>query len=175
MCVAMAASVMAQNNLTTGYRGFVDGMAGLVVGDSEASTNFEFSTTHGYQFNNKLFVGAGVGVLFYNRNLVIDQEAKTVTEDETRKLGFPIYGEVRYDFMDNRFTPFVSGRIGYTVGQLHGLYYVPAVGIRFAVGEKMGINLALIYTSQKWKSTRVYDNETKHRTSGIGLRVGIDW
>lgn len=129
-----------------GYRGFIDSNnfldlnIGFLVGssgDSYVSTGF--TTSHGYQFNDWLYVGGGTGFV-YNLNWK-DLEA-THYNDKSRYV-IPIFAEVRLDARWNRFTPYFSAQIGGNVAERGGLYLSPTVGYRFNWGRKSAINFGL--------------------------------
>jgi hypothetical protein len=90
------------------------------------------TTTHGYQINNNLFVGAGV--LF---NLGVPMLDGTVAT----------FLDLRYDRSFNKFRPYGDIRIGYSrvgyalTGKKDGVYFSPTVGHRFNWGKKFGVNV----------------------------------
>lgn len=123
-----------------GYRGFVDVGAAfsfnripsLDLTNGQYMNNHDrfllLSTTHGYQFNDNLFLGAGV--LF----------------GLGEEFEMPIYVDGRYDFKFNKFTPFADLRIGYNIGKERnssGFWFSPTIGYRFNWGRKLGLNLGI--------------------------------
>ena len=150
------------------YRGFVDASLGYFLTpfhpendkeDSKRRIEFDLTTTHGVQIN-KLFVGAGTGILL-------------------PEVSFPLYVAGRYDFWGKHgINPYVSLRVGYIfrvkgsylMGRLsyethdtylsngieyreeyrwnegyyaEGLYVQPQVGARFRMGRNTGFNLGI--------------------------------
>lgn len=90
-----------------GYRGFVD--ANVMVGrlDDEFDCNDDFNkvgflTTHGFQFNPKIFVGGGLGVMF--------QAGDDLVEDFD--VIIPVYSAFRYDILARKVSPFLDVRLG---------------------------------------------------------------
>lgn len=135
-----------------GYRGFVEWDNSFCnlpyfdnsTGEYEKDLQWMigFTTTHGYQINNNLFVGAGILL----------------------NLGFPMlegtiatFLDVRYDRCLNKFRPFGDIRIGYAnVGyaltdEKGGIYISPTVGHRFNWGGKFGVNIGVGATVQSKK------------------------
>lgn len=113
-----------------GYRGFVDFnvMEGFLVRDGGYDGHYSHSgllTTHGYQFNPKVFVGAGFGVLWQT--------------DDGQGSDFdcliPIYSAFRCDFVARKVSPFVDVRLGgfattSSCTDFYGFYMSLAVGVR---------------------------------------------
>ncbi|MCH5326117.1 MAG: hypothetical protein J1E29_02810 [Duncaniella sp.] len=121
--------------ISRGYRGFVE------VGYSIATTKytdyedynlsmFTVSTTHGYQvIPNYLFVGAGVAYW----NLTSYGES-----------ALPLFADVRSDFYSfGRWGFFADLKLGYSVAGEQGLFYSPKVGARYAITDKLGLNLGI--------------------------------
>lgn len=129
-----------------GYRGFIDSSNfldlnfGFLVGsggDSYVSTGF--TTSHGYQFNNWLYVGGGTGFI-YNLNW---KDLKATNYNDKSRYVIPLFAEVRFDAKWKRFTPYFSTQIGANVAERGGLYFSPTIGYRFNWGRKSAINFGL--------------------------------
>ncbi|MDR0575259.1 MAG: DUF4156 domain-containing protein [Tannerella sp.] len=54
------------NYKVSGYKGTFDAGYNLAMGGTGDKGSFEFNTSHGYQINEYLFVGAGIGLHLYN-------------------------------------------------------------------------------------------------------------
>ena len=133
-----------------GYKGFVE--TGYIFDLSDCNANrFELSTTHGYQFNNYLFVGGGAGINFYT-----DADLYSV----------PLFASFRANFMNKKITPFADIKSGYTVGDVEGAFVTVGLGVRFALAKKMALNLKLEYAYQE------YDYES---INGIGIKLGFEF
>lgn len=136
----------------SGYRGFFD--AGYVIsatkiGDADVSNRISATTSHGYQINETFFAGAGAGFQYFHQG-----EAYTI----------PVFGDLRADI--SKF--FVDAKIGYSLGDWEGFYLNPAVGYRFPLGEKLGLNISAGYLLQTLSGV--------DGTSGdITLHIGIDF
>lgn len=124
-----------------GYRGFLDWSSsirseqfGYITLEGALTTYRDntfytgFSTSHGYQINPMLFVGAGIGM---ERCGKWDSWIA------------PVFLQGRADLLFGKFTPFGDLRIGYNVANGGGIYVSPTVGYRFNWGRKMGVNLGL--------------------------------
>ena len=98
-----------------GYRFFL--AADQMVGDM---TGFKFTTTHGAQFNNKIFLGGGVGFC--------------VADDDVEfYLSIPVYANFRFDILNKKTTPFIEARAGvaFAIEGTTGFYGNISVGGRF--------------------------------------------
>jgi hypothetical protein len=125
-----------------GYRGFIEwdnSFCNLPYFDNstgEYAKDLQWmiglTTTHGYQINNNLFVGAG---LLLNLGLPMLDGS------------FATFLNVRYDRSFNKFRPFGDIRIGYAIAgyaiteEQGGVYISPTVGHRFNWGKKFGVNI----------------------------------
>lgn len=101
------------------------------VGDYE-SDKIELSASYGYQFNPYLFLGVGAALDFY-------------TDGECT---LPFFTHFRANFMNTRITPFGDVKLGYTVGELSGVYLTMGLGVRFVWTKKLAVNLRLEYSFQ---------------------------
>lgn len=98
-----------------GYRFFF--AADQMIGDM---TGFKFTTTHGVQFNNKIFLGGGVGFC--------------VADDDVEfYLSIPVYANFRFDILNKKTTPFIEARAGvaFAIEGTTGFYGNISVGGRF--------------------------------------------
>lgn len=138
----------------TGYKGFVDLGYTLGVGDWGVD-RVELSTSHGYQFNPYLYVGAGVGVNYY-----FDAEV----------VGLPIFAHVRGNILDNSISPYVDFRIGYSpLKDVQGLYMAPSVGCKI-----YSFNVSIGYVMQKAKYTYYYLDGSEN-CGGFSIKVGYEF
>lgn len=124
-----------------GYRGFLewgndirtDNYWGLYAIERKTSVCTGFMTSHGYQFNPYLYVGAGLGFEYSN---VSDCHI------------IPLFLDGRTDLKFGRFTPFFDVRLGVSLTEGAGVYFSPTIGYRFNWGRKVGINLGVGMTLQ---------------------------
>lgn len=165
VCVISACSAFAQTE--KGFRGFVD--LGYTISTSELQVTYGRHTetydisnrllatfTGGYQCIPEFFIGVGAGVSYWH-------------ETEGSSIGVPIFADLRYDLrMDGRFSFFVDARVGYSVVDIEGLYVAPFVGARYALNDKMGLNLGVGYEMQKQK-------DIDGSCGGVTFKLGFDF
>lgn len=126
-----------------GYRGFVESESlffpdlGFVAGEGGDSDFWTgISTTHGYQFNPHLFVGAGMSCVW----MLNDDDFHS---EKSKVKYLPLFADLRTDLRFGRFTPFVDLRVGCNLLR-HGAFSgALTVGYRFDWGRRVAVNLAL--------------------------------
>lgn len=155
-------SSTASKTTLRGYKGFID-FAYTANVDYDNASKVEFSTTHGYQFNNHFFLGAGIAVHHY-----IDADVNSV----------PIYANVKANFLRTKITPFADVKSGYSVGDVEGAYASIGIGVHFSLKGKKALNLALVYDYQG--SETAFDHEYYHydvdnSLQSIGIRFGFEF
>jgi hypothetical protein len=126
-----------------------------------------FTITNGYMFNEHWAAGAGVGFEIFDYNL------------------FPLFAELRYTLWDNKISPFVVVKGGYSFGSLKakhydelylnwspyyiadtrlrhygGLMVHPEIGVKVPLSENSDLLFTVAYRYQKTKSVarKEYDN-----------------
>lgn len=166
---------------TKGYRGFFDLYGGFSFGNKmnvfagdlrviglSNYMYFGISTTHGYQINRNLFIGAGAGVFSDAMREDTGREAYQSVIGCTI-FNIPIYADVRWDFgLAEKTAPFVGIKFGYQLGLnspdkfitgdysdmyyldiysygASSFYFQPTIGLRTGIGGKSGINIGLSY------------------------------
>lgn len=156
-----------------GYRGFADFDLYYFREKTPWYSNSDYlylsvSTSHGYQFNPHLYIGAGF--TFGGDNML------------------PFYVNARTDWKFGKFTPFGDVKLGYNLTGGGGVFFSPSIGYRFNWGRKLGINLGVGYTLKGYNSP-VYqiiespdgyqiieEIGTKNRNqSYFTVRLGIDF
>ena len=144
--------------LERGFRGIVDLSSHYGVGDAENNYLLTASFTPGYQITHFLFVGCGAAptlVLFDN---------KYSDEVETSFI-LPLYGAIRFDFINARVSPFLDLRSGYSVtNDCKGFYGYAGVGCRI-----FKWSLSAGYTYQKNESSRI------DHFDFVGVRAGLEF
>ena len=108
-------SASAPTGLQSGYHAFLEAGYGVGTGDFGADC-IELTTSHGYQINPYVFVGAGAGVKYYH-----GPDAWSV----------PIFANARGTLLDGPISPFLDIKIGYSAADVSGFYFSPSVGYRF--------------------------------------------
>jgi hypothetical protein len=126
-----------------------------------------FTITNGYRFNKQLAAGAGVGFEIFDTNL------------------FPLFAELRYTLWDNKISPFVVVKGGYSFGNFNskhydnlylnwtpyyvnnaglrnygGFMFQPEIGVKVPLNENSDVLFSAAYRYQKTKSVARtdYDN-----------------
>lgn len=148
-----------------GYKGFVD------VGYSFANADFDFfeiTTTHGYQFNNHIFAGGGIGFQYFS-----DPDYKIV----------PIYANFRFNFLNAKVTPYADLRTGGTLGDYEGFYNSISLGVRFTLKNRTAINVAVGYTYQELEYEYHYHRDgwdyyywdNHENVNALTLKIGVEF
>lgn len=116
------------------YRGFFD------ITPKFPYYDLELTTTHGWQFNSKLYLGAGTGL--------IDVLCGEALDDSDNTTAIPIFVKFRVDNLcEKRWTPFGEIKTGiykeiFDAADF-GLYLVLQGGVRYALAERLGLNCGL--------------------------------
>ncbi len=156
-----------------GYKGFIEigGSAGAthnhVKGHEESFTGYygydyeEYDytnkwltgtgglyTTHGYQFNSYLFLGAGIGAEY---------------SGSSNKLILPLYGEFRCNFQNpntHKCIPFIGVRAGANVFKKshNGFFGNIFLGYRIPLQGAFALNVSVGYQLHKYNYSRNYSN-----------------
>lgn len=129
------------------YRGFVDLGYTIGVGAVSNSDRVELTTTHGVQIFPELFVGAGAGINFYHSS--------------DGAIALPFFVDVRTDILRSNITPFVDLKVGYSFGEVNGLYVMPSVGCKVN-----HLDFSLGYVSQRYHGLNV---------GGLSLKFGVNF
>ena len=141
-----------------GYKGFVDLGYTFGIGDWGID-RLELSTSYGYQFNPYIFVGAGVAANYY-----FDAEC----------FGLPIFVHVRGNIFDNKISPYIDFKIGYSpLEDVKGMYMVPSVGCKIK-----SFNVSIGYVMQKveyYYYDSYYFIEGSENCGGLSLKVGYEF
>lgn len=184
VAVAMALPAAAQGYWqeaapSKGYKGFVE--AGYAFGiQFHDDYYYDYSrepswdqvsvlTTHGVQFSQFVFFGAGVGINYYKQ---LDW------------TNVPIYGAFRF-MMPLSVAPYVDIKVGYSAGKIDGLYGSVGMGCRFPIngrtGFNIGVNLDLQHCDRQLmpsaRSDYYYHDDyyLDGVTAAIAIRAGIDF
>ena len=165
ICVLLAllAWPITARNLHRGYRGFVDfdnafGAMSYYDGAHEVMHDFQWfigvSTSHGFQFNENLFVGGGLLLSVAQPSLYGN---------------VPVFADFRYDADFGRFKPYADVRIGCNLLS-PGLYFSPTVGHRFSCGRKANFNVGL-----GMMLLRIDDAGKQAERCFFALKLGFDF
>lgn len=147
------------------YRGFAD--LGYAVGVGDFETNrIELSASYGYQFNPHIFLGLGAALDYY-----ADADISSI----------PMFVHFRANLLKTRITPFGDIKLGYTAGEITGLYMTMGLGARFALTKKWALNLRLEYSYQgdaqyEWfEHTNSSLKQENLTFQGIGIKAGFEF
>ncbi|MCM0719256.1 hypothetical protein NBH15_13345 [Parabacteroides sp. W1-Q-101] len=145
-----------------GYKGFVEFGGGFGVGDW-AGNFVGLTTSHGYQFNPHIFVGAGAGFNYDFGNELIF---------------IPVFADFRYNILNRNITPVFGTKIGYSVYDGQGVFFNPSIGCRFGLSESFALNLTFNYGLQTEEAeyywSGYYESETVLLHT-IGFKLGIEF
>lgn len=163
----------------SGYKGTFDAGYNLAMGGTGEKGSFEFNTSHGYQLNEYLFVGAGVGLHIYNARdinmtnsknypqyigtpnssgIIVPTDSVTYMRAvDSSYMTLPIFLDVRgyLPLQNSQFTPFAMFRVGYAFNLSDsfggmGLYMNPAIGVKYQISPMIGINFSVGYSYQSY-------------------------
>lgn len=168
----------------------VNGAIGL---DNLSKYNVGISLVPKINVNNYLFFGVGLGFKYaetlYNHTLEYLTSYHIEYEDESRdhKTLIIPFVHLKYNFSNDRVSPFFSGNVGYTidVGQnpyknLEGLYIEPIVGLDFDNGNTksyLGVGFSIQkhhYTDFYISSVTMSSDKTVYGESlSLSLHMGI--
>ncbi len=181
--LCMTQSMSAQNVSGQCYRGFADAGYTFGIGDYDFG-RFEINTSHGYQINPYIFLGAGVGLHFMSKYETPNMTIALDTRES--KVDIPLFANARVNFMRNKFCPFIDIKGGTYVTNSGGLYVNASAGLRIATNEKQAVNISVGYTVEKlefetFDSFKGYTSMAYNRsgrlltTEGIALKVGYEF
>lgn len=143
-----------------GYRGSIEDGYNLNTDDSKLNIH-SVMTIHGYQFNQYLFLGAGVGV----EQISYNDSGFTYYKNSSN---IPVIGDVRLYFIPRAISPMVDVRYGYTLGGHKGSYFNPSAGVDFSISPRCGFYLLVGYFEYKYE----YDEE-KYKSRNLTFRLGF--
>lgn len=129
-----------------GYRGFADLGYGIGVGDYEFG-RFSIETSHGYQFNHYIFLGAGVGFQFSSKYETPGMEYALDKRDS--KVDIPLFANVHINILKKKFSPFIDLKGGAYVNNGGGAYINAAAGLRIATTARQAVNITVGYAFQQ--------------------------
>ena len=173
----------AQNTAKNCYRGFVDAGYSGGIGDYDFG-RFEVNTSHGYQINPYLFIGAGTGLHFMASYKTKDMDIPLDIRDS--KVDIPVFANIRCNFLKKKVSPFIDVKGGTYVTNNGGLYVNASAGCRFSINEKQAINLSVGYTTEKLQF-ETFDRFTGHTsmdytryttlydTEAITIKLGFEF
>lgn len=164
-------SAQEETRVPSGYQGFLD-MNNLYTFSKDINNSIGMSTTHGFYFNPKAYVGLGMGFETNNDYVLV-----------------PIYAAIHYNFNYARpVSPIMRLRLGSYLGDGFGTYADLALGVRFASKRDFAVSIMVAGTFFEGYKDEIYHEwidengcwqydyvESKIQPSGVGLRIGIEW
>ena len=176
-------SVNAQNVSGNCYRGFVDAGYTIGVGDYDLD-RFEINTSHGYQINPIIYLGAGVGLHFMSS---YETSGMDIALDERdSQIDIPLFANFKCNFSKGKFVPFTDIKCGSYINNNGGLYLNTSLGFRIATDQKKAINVSFGYTTEKLEFQQFNDFigyssldytriGNKYDANGISLKIGYEF
>lgn len=158
--------INAQNISRNCYRGYVDAGYAIGVGDYEFN-RFEINTSHGYQFNPYLFLGAGTGFHFMS-------SYKTKIDARDCQVDIPVFANIRCNFSKNKVAPFFDLKGGTYINNNGGMYGNASIGFRVAINEKQAVNLSVGYATEDLEFEDIMGN-ARLETEAVTLKVGFEF
>jgi len=185
MLICLACMVSnAQNASGNCYRGFID--IGYDVGNGDYDFGrFVINTTHGYQFNPYIFLGAGAG--FHFMSTYETKGSSDIPLDiRESKVDIPIYANAHMNFTKGKIAPFIDGKAGTFVTNNGGMFWNLSVGCRIATNAKQAVNISIGYAVEKLEfetfdrflnySSMDYTREPRVQNAEcVTLRVGYEF
>lgn len=171
-CIFSVSAQEKEIRVPSGYQGFID-MNNLYTFSKDINNSIGMSTTHGFYFNPKAFVGLGMGFETNNDYVLV-----------------PIYAAIHYNFNYSKsVSPIMRLRLGSYVGDGFGTYADLALGVRFASKRDFAVSIMVAGTFFEGYDDKIYqdyqdENGYWHcgvqttqtiQPSGVGLRIGIEW
>ena len=135
-----------------GYRGFIDITHSVPLGDWGLARG-GFTTSHGYQICPYLFAGAGVGLHIYEHfNLNNNWKNHIHTSGQGDPFSLPIFAHLRSEFVKSLISPYVDAKVGYSIADKSGFYFVTTIGARLSLkanGKELGFSIGAGFDLQQ--------------------------
>lgn len=146
LTVVFAAFTTYAQEQIKGYRGFAEIGYGIGVGDYDFG-RFSIETSHGYQFNHYIFLGAGLGFQFSSKYETPGMEYALDKRDS--KVDIPIFANLHFNFLKKKISPFVDLKGGAFVNNGGGAYVNASAGFRIATTARQAVNISVGYAFQQ--------------------------
>lgn len=191
LLLLLAVLPLASNaqNIQKGYHGFADLGYNKCLSQLDPST-IEITTSHGYQFNPYIFLGAGVG-FDLTGSCKWGEVSGHAFEKRDSKVDIPIFFNAHSNFTKTKFSPFADVKVGAYVNNDCNIYAKIALGCRYALGNNMGLSLSVGYKYRKatvqhlemtsgtkynnYNYSFYYRDETGYAMEGISVDLGFDF
>lgn len=184
----MLLSIISQaQTLQKGYRGMFDVGYCHYLSQIDPST-IELTTSHGYQFNPYIFLGAGIGFDFTGESEWGEVSGRPYNK-RAAKVDIPLFFNARANITKTRISPFADARVGAYINNDGNIYANLALGCRYALNEKMGLSFSVGYEFRKVTVEQInmrtnyksYNNEFYYtdrpdqNVDGLVFKVGVDF
>jgi hypothetical protein len=164
--------------VVSGYKGIFDAGYNLSMGATGEKGSFEINTSHGYQINEYLFAGAGLGLHIYNaRDTALKNpnsfphyvgtvtSGKIIPDDaftymravDSSFMTLPVFLDIRgyLPLQNSNLMPFFMFRFGYTFNLSDsfggmGIYMNPALGLKYQLSPAIGLSFSVGYAYQSY-------------------------
>ena len=146
LAVVLAPFTTYPQEQSKGYRGFAEVGYGIGVGDYDFG-RFSIETSHGYQFNHYIFLGAGLGFQFSSRYETPGMEY--ALDKRESKVDIPIFANLHFNFLKKKFSPYVDLKGGAFVNNGGGAYVNASAGLRIATTARQAVNISVGYAFQQ--------------------------
>ena len=153
------------NGPTTGFKIFAEGgysQGAGIYGEERVS----FMASAGYFFKSHLFTGIGSGENYYT---------------SSKKHSIPLYGIIRVNLLNNSISPFIDAKVGYSIGDIKGLYFTPSVGARWMIDDIIAFTTSIGYEFQRTDDLNLNNNnninavQSKHNIGALSLKIGFEF
>ena len=134
--------------------------------DGGSSVHFELTTSHGMQVCPYFFAGAGVGIRTGSGTAAAVMDMDFVQA--------PFFLQVRSNLTPKNVTPYVDLKGGYSVGDMHGAFISPALGVSVPLCSRLGLNVEIAYQAQNSKDKYTWGTENVWRHM-LSVGVGIEF
>lgn len=148
-----------------GYRAFIDYGSWVNIKDTRVLAT-AFSTTHGYQFNRHLFLGAGIGI----ENISVADREYTILQNG---INLPAFVAAKAYILRTRIAPYIDLRGGYTVLGIKGWNAAAAAGVDFCITPRLGLYANVGYSLMQLKDPEYRDSENNEFLHNAFLKLGI--
>ena len=155
-----------------GYKAFYEVEYGFDVDDKEdyytgdrpggypQCNNLMLSTSQGYQINNIVYVGGGIGLLRYL---------------DGKQTLMPMFADVRVNFLnDKKVLPFCNARIGGVFGTWGGVYASVWLGARLKTSQKHAVSFS-VGMSEHIDQWQAISYIFAWQAYSLGLKLGYEF
>ena len=155
--------VVSAQGIQKGYHGFADVGYCHYISQTDPST-FEVTTSHGYQFNPYIFLGAGVGFDFTGKAEWGDVSGMPYKKRDS-KVDIPIFFNARANITKTSKNYEVDKNKGVSVSFGYELRKVTVQELRLVPGSKYN----------GYSSEYYYKDRTGENVDGFVFKVGFDF